>query len=294
MLIPILYRLKLSNHPRFKDGTIDIDELCSGLQAKALCPEEGQVVNEEDVDALLKRLDAANDSVPLSPAGIAFGPPLSLQKLNARILKMQGRLPERMRRMPPAPDLDRSNMPSWTLADWDAPDHLLERSNSHHPFLDNSGQYKVDSSDRPLETLDHQAIPSPWRFLARDHIPQMTYNVLTNMERNPKNRPHKASHLKRFGQIDTKKQEKRSNTTMSYTISQDCTVNDDTRRRARFCALEDRKSAHVIKKDRTSPKVGLRDRMLASMEQDVQQNVDQRVQQKIQNNIQQSFSKMGK
>jgi AP-1-like factor len=47
---------KLSNRPDFKDGTIDIDNLCSELRAKARCSETGVVVNHKDVEAALKRL----------------------------------------------------------------------------------------------------------------------------------------------------------------------------------------------------------------------------------------------
>ncbi|KAH7083017.1 transcription factor PAP1-domain-containing protein [Paraphoma chrysanthemicola] len=52
---------KLSSRPDFKDGTIDIDNLCSELRAKARCSESGVVVDHKDVEAALKRLpkDAA-------------------------------------------------------------------------------------------------------------------------------------------------------------------------------------------------------------------------------------------
>jgi AP-1-like factor len=55
------YRDKLSSRPDFKDGTIDIDNLCSELRAKARCSESGVVVDHKDVEAALKRLpkDAA-------------------------------------------------------------------------------------------------------------------------------------------------------------------------------------------------------------------------------------------
>ncbi|KAH7396755.1 transcription factor PAP1-domain-containing protein [Phaeosphaeria sp. MPI-PUGE-AT-0046c] len=47
---------KLSSRPDFKDGTIDIDNLCSELRAKARCSESGVVVDHKDVEAALKRL----------------------------------------------------------------------------------------------------------------------------------------------------------------------------------------------------------------------------------------------
>lgn len=50
------YRDKLSSRPDFKDGTIDIDNLCSELRAKARCSESGVVVDHKDVEAALKRL----------------------------------------------------------------------------------------------------------------------------------------------------------------------------------------------------------------------------------------------
>ncbi|KAF2262004.1 PAP1-domain-containing protein [Lojkania enalia] len=47
---------KLSNRADFKDGTIDIDNLCSELRSKARCSESGVVVDHKDVEAALKRL----------------------------------------------------------------------------------------------------------------------------------------------------------------------------------------------------------------------------------------------
>lgn len=52
----MIIRDKLSNRPDFKDGTIDIDNLCSELRAKARCSESGVVVDHKDVEAALKRL----------------------------------------------------------------------------------------------------------------------------------------------------------------------------------------------------------------------------------------------
>ncbi|PSN73417.1 PAP1-domain-containing protein [Corynespora cassiicola Philippines] len=49
---------KLSGRADFKDGTIDIDNLCSELRAKARCSESGVVVDHKDVEAALKRLPA--------------------------------------------------------------------------------------------------------------------------------------------------------------------------------------------------------------------------------------------
>ena len=52
----LLLRDKLANRPDFKDGTIDIDNLCSELRAKARCSESGVVVDHKDVEAALQRL----------------------------------------------------------------------------------------------------------------------------------------------------------------------------------------------------------------------------------------------
>lgn len=51
-----LSRDKLSHRTDFKDGTIDIDNLCSELRAKARCSESGVVVDTKDVEAALQRL----------------------------------------------------------------------------------------------------------------------------------------------------------------------------------------------------------------------------------------------
>jgi AP-1-like factor len=56
LLTCVCNRDKLSSRPDFKDGTIDIDNLCSELRAKARCSESGVVVDHKDVEAALKRL----------------------------------------------------------------------------------------------------------------------------------------------------------------------------------------------------------------------------------------------
>lgn len=52
----MISRDKLSSRHDFKDGTIDIDNLCSELRAKARCSESGVVVDHKDVEEALKRL----------------------------------------------------------------------------------------------------------------------------------------------------------------------------------------------------------------------------------------------
>ncbi|KAJ6202235.1 transcription factor PAP1-domain-containing protein [Bipolaris maydis] len=54
---------KLSSRPDFKDGTIDIDSLCSELRAKARCSESGVVVDHKDVEEALKRLPKENKTL---------------------------------------------------------------------------------------------------------------------------------------------------------------------------------------------------------------------------------------
>jgi AP-1-like factor len=51
-----LFRDKLANRPDFRDGSIDMDNLCAELRAKARCSESGVVVDTKDVEAALKRL----------------------------------------------------------------------------------------------------------------------------------------------------------------------------------------------------------------------------------------------
>ena len=56
LLTLTLHRDKLQSRPDFKDGSIDIDGLCTELRAKARCSESGVVVDTKDVEAALKRL----------------------------------------------------------------------------------------------------------------------------------------------------------------------------------------------------------------------------------------------
>ncbi|KIW04173.1 hypothetical protein, variant 3 [Verruconis gallopava] len=59
---------KLQERPDFKDGSLDIDGLCSELRAKARCSESGVVIDQKDVDSALKRLSP-------STAGSGAAPP---------------------------------------------------------------------------------------------------------------------------------------------------------------------------------------------------------------------------
>lgn len=40
---------------KFRNGEIDVDNLCSELRAKARCSEGGAVVEEKDLDKILKQ-----------------------------------------------------------------------------------------------------------------------------------------------------------------------------------------------------------------------------------------------
>lgn len=52
-------RDKLQERDDFKDGTLDIDGLCSELRAKARCSESGVVIDQKDVESALKRMPAS-------------------------------------------------------------------------------------------------------------------------------------------------------------------------------------------------------------------------------------------
>ncbi|KAI9818803.1 MAG: DNA-binding transcription factor yap1 [Pycnora praestabilis] len=52
-------RDRLTNDPRFQDGSIDVDGLCTELRSKARCSETGVVVNQKDVDELIRCLPEA-------------------------------------------------------------------------------------------------------------------------------------------------------------------------------------------------------------------------------------------
>ncbi|KAF1922953.1 PAP1-domain-containing protein [Didymella exigua CBS 183.55] len=61
---------KLSSRNDFKDGTIDIDNLCSELRAKARCSESGVVVDHKDVEEALKRLPKDQQQAVWSPSAL--------------------------------------------------------------------------------------------------------------------------------------------------------------------------------------------------------------------------------
>ena len=52
----IKHRDTIQQRPDFKDGNLDIDNLCAELRKKAKCSESGVVVDKHDLDAALQRL----------------------------------------------------------------------------------------------------------------------------------------------------------------------------------------------------------------------------------------------
>jgi hypothetical protein len=44
------------SRPDFRDGTVDIDDLCNEIRASVRCSESGVVVNVKDVEAAFERL----------------------------------------------------------------------------------------------------------------------------------------------------------------------------------------------------------------------------------------------
>jgi len=53
---------KIQDRPDFKDGTLDIDSLCTELRQKAKCSENGVVIDQKDVDAALHRIPPSTNS----------------------------------------------------------------------------------------------------------------------------------------------------------------------------------------------------------------------------------------
>lgn len=56
------YRRQIQTLPEFKDGTLDIDALCSEMKAKARCTESGAVVDRKDVDDIFNRASQNKNS----------------------------------------------------------------------------------------------------------------------------------------------------------------------------------------------------------------------------------------
>ncbi|CAZ82105.1 unnamed protein product [Tuber melanosporum] len=54
---------RISNHPRFASGELDMDGLCSELRSKAKCSETGVVVAETDVQEVLTKVGVAHKDI---------------------------------------------------------------------------------------------------------------------------------------------------------------------------------------------------------------------------------------
>ena len=74
-LFPRVYRNQLQSNPDFQEGKFDLDGLCSELRAKARCSESGVMVDQDHVDAALRKLGKKDDKTgkPVeAPAGLMF------------------------------------------------------------------------------------------------------------------------------------------------------------------------------------------------------------------------------
>jgi len=49
-------RNQLQSNPDFQNGTFDLDSLCSELRSKARCSESGVMVDQQHVDAAMRKL----------------------------------------------------------------------------------------------------------------------------------------------------------------------------------------------------------------------------------------------
>ncbi|KAK5163877.1 DNA-binding transcription factor yap1 [Saxophila tyrrhenica] len=66
---------QLQSNPDFQEGKFDLDGLCSELRAKARCSESGVMVDQQHVDAALRKLGKKDDKTGQSfeaPAGLMF------------------------------------------------------------------------------------------------------------------------------------------------------------------------------------------------------------------------------
>jgi len=59
---------QLQSNPDFQNGTFDLDSLCSELRAKAKCSESGVMVDQDHVDATLRKLGKKDGTGKFVPA----------------------------------------------------------------------------------------------------------------------------------------------------------------------------------------------------------------------------------
>ena len=64
-------RNQLQSNPDFQDGKFDLDGLCSELRAKARCSESGVMVDQDHVDAALRKLGKTDDGTATGAGGPA-------------------------------------------------------------------------------------------------------------------------------------------------------------------------------------------------------------------------------
>ena len=62
------YRNQLQSNPDFQEGKFDLDSLCSELKAKARCSESGVLVDQDHVDAALRKLGKKDEKGKEYPA----------------------------------------------------------------------------------------------------------------------------------------------------------------------------------------------------------------------------------
>lgn len=55
MMLILLNRDRLQSMEKFRNGEIDVDNLCSELRTKARCSEGGVVVDQTDVEEIMGR-----------------------------------------------------------------------------------------------------------------------------------------------------------------------------------------------------------------------------------------------
>ena len=66
---------QLQSNPDFQEGKFDLDGLCSELRAKARCSESGVMVDQNHVDAALRKLgkkDVTTGRTYEGPQGLMF------------------------------------------------------------------------------------------------------------------------------------------------------------------------------------------------------------------------------
>ena len=73
-MLTLTYRNQLQTNSDFQEGKFDLDSLCSELKAKARCSESGVMVDQDHVDAAIRKLGKKDDKGKAyeAPAGLMF------------------------------------------------------------------------------------------------------------------------------------------------------------------------------------------------------------------------------